>query len=143
MRSREITLQQERCIRKAAWDFAKTKRKENIYKLKKEDKATLYSPDEARATPAPTSTAPDEREFVIDSGASTHILTKRDLSSKQMETLRRSRTPPVVLTANGKCKQARKRICSRSWPLRDFAITRGYASSSIGRKALRRKRMFT
>ena len=30
-----------------------------------------------------------------------HMLSQRDLSSNQMETLRRSRTPTVVVTANG------------------------------------------
>ena len=49
-RSQEETLHQERCARRAAWDLAK-----NIYKL---DKTTLYSPIEAKATPAPTSKSP-------------------------------------------------------------------------------------
>ena len=60
-----------------------------------------HSPFEARATPAPTSKLPEEREFVIDSGASMHMLSKKDLSSEELETLRRSRTPTVVVTANG------------------------------------------
>ena len=42
------------------------------------DKATLYSPIEARATPAPTLKSPEEREFVVDSGASVHMLSKKD-----------------------------------------------------------------
>ena len=54
----------------------------------------FYSPIEARATVAPTSKLPEEREFVIDSRASMHMLSK-------METLRRSRTSTVVVTANG------------------------------------------
>ena len=37
--------------------------------------------------------------FVIDSGASMHMLSKRDLSSAEMDTLRRSRTPVTVVTA--------------------------------------------
>ena len=39
--------------------------------------------------------------FVIDSGASMHMLSKKDLSSDEMETLRRSRAPTTVVTANG------------------------------------------
>ena len=39
--------------------------------------------------------------FVVDSGASMHMLSKKDLSSDEMDTLRRSRTPTVVVTANG------------------------------------------
>ena len=36
-----------------------------------------------------------------DSGASMHMLSKSDLSSEEMETLRRSRSPTVVVTADG------------------------------------------
>ena len=39
--------------------------------------------------------------FVVDSGASMHILSKKDLSSDEIDTLRRSRT---VVTANGEVK---------------------------------------
>ena len=34
-----------------------------------------------------------------------HMLSKKDLSSGEMETLRRSRTPAVVVTANGEVKK--------------------------------------
>ena len=57
-RSQEVTLQQERCARRAAWDS-----KRNIYKLKNADKATLYSRIEARATPAPTSKSQEARRI--------------------------------------------------------------------------------
>ena len=42
----------------------------------------------------------EERMFVIDSGASMHMLSK-DLSSDERNSLRRSRTPTKVVTANG------------------------------------------
>ena len=64
-------------------------------------KNMVYSPIEARATPASTSKLPEEREFVIDSRASMHMLSKKDLSSEELETQRRSRTSTVVVTANG------------------------------------------
>ena len=102
-RSPEITSQQEGCARRAAWDLAK-----NAYKLKYADKATFYSPIEVRATPAPTSKVPEERPFVIVSGASMHMLSRRDLSSEEIDTLRRSRTPTVVTTANGKVQHTKK-----------------------------------
>ena len=51
--------------------------------------------------PAPTSKSQKEREFVVASGASMHMMRKQDLSSDELDTLRRSRTPTVVLTANG------------------------------------------
>ena len=59
---------------------------------------------EATATPAPISKSPEERDFVVDSRASMHMLSEKDLSSDEMETLRRSRNPT--------CKQTRKRKCT-------------------------------
>ena len=72
-RTQGATLHQERCARGVAWDLAK-----HIYKLKNTDKATFYPPVEARAAPAPTSKSPEEREFVVDSGATMHMLSKQD-----------------------------------------------------------------
>ena len=94
-RSHEETLTQERCARRA-WNLAKS-----VFQLKNTDQATFYSPVEAKAAPAPTSKSPEEREFVVVSGASMHMLSKRDLSSDELDTLRRSRNTTVVLTANG------------------------------------------
>ena len=51
--------------------------------------------------PAPTSKRPEEREFVDDSGASMHMMSKQELSSDELDTLRRSRNPTMVITANG------------------------------------------
>ena len=66
--------------------------------------AALYSLTEARVTPAPTSKSPEEREFVVDSGSSVHMMSKKDLSiaemDTQMEILWRSRNPTTVVTAN-------------------------------------------
>ena len=50
---------------------------------------------------APTSTRPEEREFVVDSGGPMHMMSKKEISSEEMDTVKRSRTPTVVLTANG------------------------------------------
>ena len=60
-----------------------------------------YVPGDVKAMPVPTSKRPEEREFVVDSGASMHMMSKKELSSKEMGTTKRSRTPTVVLTANG------------------------------------------
>ena len=49
----------------------------------------------------PVSKNTEERMFVVDSGASMHMLSKKDLSSDEMDTLQRSRTPTTVVTANG------------------------------------------
>ena len=62
---------------------------------KNKDKATFYSLIEARAMLAPTSTSP---EFVVDSRASMHMLTRKDSRSDKMETLGRSRSATTVQT---------------------------------------------
>ena len=58
-------------------------------------------PSEAWVLPAPSSKKPEEREFVVDSGAWTHMLSKKDLSSAELDTLRKSRNPTTVITATG------------------------------------------
>ena len=82
--------------RKAAWDLMKKN-----YKLKNLEKTTFYTLTEATVMPTPTSTRSEEREFVVDSGATMHMMSKKELSSGEMDTVKRSRTPTVVLTANG------------------------------------------
>ena len=88
-RTQDETLHQERCARRVARDLVK-----KIYKLKNADKATFHSPIEARATPAPTTKSPQEREFVVD-------LVNAHAEQKRLETLRISRIPTSVVTANG------------------------------------------
>ena len=51
--------------------------------------------------PKPGNASPEEREFVIDSGASMRMLSNKDLSSGESETLRRSKNTITVVTANG------------------------------------------
>ena len=43
---------------------------------------------------------PEEREFAVDSGASMHLVSKKDLNSADLETVRMSRNPTTVMTAN-------------------------------------------
>ena len=74
---------------------------ENIFKFKNADKPAYYSSIEARRMPALTSKSPEEQEFVVDSGASMHMLSKKVLSSDELDTLGRSRDSTVVVTANG------------------------------------------
>ena len=71
-----------------------------MFKLKTEDIATFYSPVKIKA-PVLVSKNTEERMFVVDSGASMHMLSKTDLSSEELETLWRSRNPTKVVTANG------------------------------------------
>ena len=44
---------------------------------------------------------PEEREFVVDSGASMHLISKKDLSDAEMDSLTKSCSPTIVITANG------------------------------------------
>ena len=46
-------------------------------KLKKEDQATFFSPSEEWAFPAASTNKPEEREFVVDSGASMHMVSRK------------------------------------------------------------------
>ena len=63
-----------------------------INKLKNLDKTTLYTPIEAKVMPA---------EFVVDSGASMHMMSKTESSSEEMGTIKRSSNPTAVLIADG------------------------------------------
>ena len=44
---------------------------------------------------------PEEREFVVDSGASMHMISIKDLSDAELDTLTKSCSPTIVITANG------------------------------------------
>ena len=94
-RSQEETEWQEQGAREAAWRLAKS-----ILKVKEKSKAAFFSPSENGCLPAST-LKPEEREFVVDSGASMHMISKKDLNSAEMETLTKSCGPTIVITANG------------------------------------------
>ena len=96
-RSHEETESQQRCARSKAWNLAK-----NLYKLKEKDKAAFYFPVEEWVLLTASIKEPEEREFVVDSGASMHKVSKRDLNSPELETKRTSRSPTA------KCKQEMK-----------------------------------
>ena len=95
-RSHEETEGQQRCARSKAWNLAK-----NIHKLKEKVKAAFHSPAEESVLPAASTKEPEEREFVADSGAGMHLVSKRDLNSVELETMRISKNPTTVMTANG------------------------------------------
>ena len=94
-RSQEETEWQEQGAREAAWKLAKS-----VLKLKEQERATFFSPSENRCLPAST-LKPEEREFVVDSGASMHMISKKDLNDAEMDTLTKSCSPTIVITANG------------------------------------------
>ena len=94
-RSQEETEWQKQGAREAAWKLAK-----NVFKLKEHERAAFFSSPENRCLPAST-LKPEEREFVVDSGASMHMISKKDLSKAEMDTLTKSCSPTIVITANG------------------------------------------
>ena len=75
--SHEDTLIQERCPRKAAWDLAK-----HTHNLKNSDK-TMFEISGEKGMLPPTSKRLDEREFVVDSGAPMHMMSKKELTSEE------------------------------------------------------------
>ena len=94
-RSQEETEWQEQGAREAALRLAKS-----VLKLKKKNKTAFFSPSEHRCLPASTLKA-EEREFVVDAGASMHMISKKDLNDAEMDTLTKSCSPTKVITANG------------------------------------------
>ena len=94
--SQEETERQERCARGDAWRLAK-----NIYKLKETEKATFFPASDEWILPAASTIQLEEREFVVDSGASMHMVSTTVLNSAELETVRTSESPTTVVTANG------------------------------------------
>ena len=132
-RSQEETEWQEQGAREAAWKLAK-----NVFKLKEHQRATFFSSPENRCLPAST-LKPEEREFVVDSGASMHMISKKDLNSAEMDTLTKSCSLTIVITANGEVQTHEEAIVYVKEL--DIFLTmkspRKHASSLIARKALR------
>ena len=76
--SQEEAEWKERLAREAAWRLAKS-----VVKFKVQERATFFSPSENWCLPA-SNLKPAEREFVVDSGASMHMISKKDLSKAEM-----------------------------------------------------------
>ena len=76
----------------------------------------------------------------MDSGASMHMISKKDLNSAEMDTLTTSRSPTTVIKANGEVQTYEEAIVylrQRIGYVLDNESPRGYASSFIARKPLR------
>ena len=72
-RSQEETEWQEQGAREATWKLAKS-----VHKLKEKNSAAFFSPSENWCLFAPSTLKPEEREIVVDSGASMHMISKRN-----------------------------------------------------------------
>ena len=99
------------CAREAAWRLAKS-----IVKLKEKIKQHSSHLRKIGACFA-SNLEPEEREFVVDSGASMHMISKKDLSDAEMDTLTKSCSPTMVITANGEVQthEEATSVCQRSW----------------------------
>ena len=95
-RSQEETETQERNASETAWNVARC-----ILKLKEKHKTTFFSSSENWCLPSSSTTKPEEREFVVDSGASMHMISKKVSNSAELETVTTSRSPMTVITTNG------------------------------------------
>ena len=74
-RSQEETQRQECCARGDAWRLAK-----NMYKLKVKEKATFFSPSDEWILTVASTIKPEEGVFVVDSSASMHMVSRKDLN---------------------------------------------------------------
>ena len=116
----------------------------SVLKLKEKNKATFFSPSENRCLPAPSTFQPEEREFVVDSGASMHVFSKKNWNSAEWETVTTSRSPTTVKNSQWRSADAWRghSLRQRIGKFLDYECLREYASSLIARKALRWRRIF-
>ena len=111
----------------------------SVLKLKEHQRAAFFSLSENWCLPSPSTIEPEEREFVVDSAASMHMISKKDLNSADLETVTTSRSPTTVITANCEVQTNEEAtvLCQITGYILDKESPRGYASSFIARKALR------
>ena len=100
----------------------------------------LFAPTNEWCLPAPSVLTPEEREFVVDSGASMHMLSRKDLNSAELETVR------VSNGCHSQRRSANKRRSDRIYQkigfIRDSKASRRYTGRSLTRKTLRRSLIF-
>ena len=131
-RSLEETEWQEQGAGEAVWKLAKS-----VLILKERDRATFFSPSENWCLPAST-LKPVERDFVVDSGASMHMTCKKDLNSAETDTLTKSCSSTIVITANGEVQtHGEATVYVKELGIIDYESPRKHASSIVARKALR------
>ena len=139
-RSQEETQRQQRCARGKGWNLA-----ERIDKLKEKDMATFNSPAEEWVVLAASTKEPAERKFMVDSGASTHVVSKKDLNSAELETMRDIENSFDGDDSQRRCANQRRShgIRQRLGHIRDSYASWRNTRSSVTRKTLRRTRVFS
>ena len=93
-RKDNVKQERERCARKAAWDWAN-----KLYQITNSDKTQFLLL--VKFVNVDSLKRPEEREFVVDSGVSMHMMSENEKNSDELDTVRRSRHSTVVLTGNG------------------------------------------
>ena len=117
---------------------------ENIYKLKNSRKATFYVPGDVKGMSTPiASKRPEEREFVVDSGASKHMMSKKRIKLRRIMENNKVQKPKRSVDWKRRSAHPRGGTSVRSWleSLRNRATTRRNASCPIARQALQRPRI--
>ena len=71
-----------------------------------------------------------------------HMISKKDLSDAEMDTLTKSCSPTMVITANGEVQTHEEATVYVKELILDYESPRYHASSIVARKALRLKRVF-
>ena len=67
-----------------------------------------------------------------------HMVSKKDLSDAEMDTLTKSCSPTIVITANGEVQTHEEAtVCVKELDILDYESHRKHSSSIIARKALR------
>ena len=109
----------------------------NFPKIQGENETTFFSPSENRCLPA-SALKPEERELVVDSGASMHMISKKDLNSVWI-----GNRDDIEKSDDGYNSQWRSADAWRGHSLRqrtgnilDNESPRGYASRFIAVRAL-------
>ena len=96
-RSQEQTERQKRCSRGDAWRMAKS-----ILKLKEKGQSYFFSHLlRFGVSQQPSALKPEERECVVHSGAPMHMLSRKDLNSAELETVRVAKSPTTAVASNG------------------------------------------
>ena len=76
-----------------------------------------------------------KESLYVDSGASMHMVSEKDLNSAELETMRTSRSPTTVMTANGEVRTNKERdgICQTIGLIRQcYVSSRNSRSAFIG-----------
>ena len=99
-------------------------------------KTTFFSPTKKWCLLSPSEIKPGERKIVVDSGASVHMISRKELNSAELVTVTTSRCPTTVMTVNGEvqtCEEVKiLRIRHQCYRLESFAkITDTHMSGPV------------